>query len=229
MGIGIGLGIDLGAARAGASVPPWLAADPAGNLISYPNGRHYLDTPAGDWTFIVSGSEFPVAWSLLDQTAPNGEVEAWKYVEGGSGAGNKPWRAWVDKTKSLGTSPQTFTGSIYAKRGPGNNRNIGLVLQSPHDGDNYAEAMFDLSTGAVSLTGNADSATLLGTDCIDAGNGWWWCKLAATVAEPNATVNFAFYCALTSGADFTARVVFTGNGTSGLYLWRGRLAEGNEL
>lgn len=69
----------------------------------------------------------------------------------------------------------------------------------------------------------------LGTRCTDAGSGWWWCQIAATVAEANSTINFAFYCALTSGATFTDRVVFTGNGTSGLYLWRGRLAEGNEI
>lgn len=208
---------------------PWLDADPAGNLINYPNGRHYLDTPAGDWTFTVSGSEFPTAWDLLSATAPNGQTEAFKYIEGGSGAGNKPWNAWVTKTKSLGTSAQTFTGSIYAKRGPGNDRNIGLVLQSPHNGDNYAEAMYDLSSGAISLTGQLDSATLIDTECVDAGNGWWWCRIAATVAEANSEIAFAFYTALTSGANFTARVVYTGNGTSGLYLWRGRLAEGNEI
>lgn len=35
--------------------------------------------------------------------------------------------------------------------------------------------------------------------------------------------------ALTSGATFTDRVVYTANSTSGLYLWRGRLAEGNTI
>ena len=212
-----------------SAVLPWLVADPAGNLIEYPNGRHYLDIPAGDWTFTVSGAEYPTAWDLLNATAPNGQTEAWRYIEGGSGAGSKPWNAWVAKTKSNGTGSQTFTGSIYAKRTASNDRNVGLVLQSPHNGDNYAEAMFDLSSGAVSLTGNLDSATLIGTKCVDAGSGWWLCKIAATVAEVNSEIAFSFYTALTTGADFTARVVYTGNGTSGLYLWRGRLAEGNEL
>jgi len=220
----------LGSAGAGPALAAWLRPDPAGNLITAPNGANDQgSSPAGDWTFVVSGAEFPTAWDLLNATAPNGQTEAWRYIEGGAGAGSKPWRAWVDKTKSNGTASQTFTGSIYAKRTASNDRNIGLVLQSPHDGDNYAEAMFDLSSGAVSLTGNVDSATLLGTRCTNAGNGWWRCQIAATVAEANSTINFAFYCALTTGADFTARVVFTGNGTSGLYLWRGRLAEGNEI
>ena len=221
-------------ARAVASLlveatPPWLLPDPSGNLISYPNGRHYLDTPVGDWTFVVSAPEFPTAWDLLNATAPNGEMEAWRYIEGGSGAGNKAWTSWVAKTKSLGTSPQTFTGSIYAKRTASNDRNLGLVIQSPHNGDNYGEAYYDLTTGAISLTGQLDSATLLATDSLDAGDGWWRCRIAVQVAEANAEVAFSFYAALTSGATFNNRVVYTGNGASGLYLWRGRLAEGNEI
>lgn len=223
---------DMTEALAAAEVvaaAPWLWPDPPGNLIDYPNGRHYIQAPPGDWTFVSEGSEYPTAWDLNDATAPNGETEAWLYVEGGSGPGDKPWTFWADKTKSLGTSPQTFTGSIYAKRGPGNNRNIGLVLQSPHSGDNYAEVMFDLSTGAMSLQGQLDSATLIDSECIDVGDGWFWCKIVAEVAEANATVHFGVYQALTTGLTFTSRVVYTGNATSGTYFWRGRLAEGNEL
>jgi hypothetical protein len=104
--------------------------------------------------------------------------------------------------------PATIVGvqynlSVYAKIN-GRNRIVlteagGIVL-----------AIFNISNGTlVSGTGNIENV----------GNGWYRCSSNYTAAYTSATINLA---------DDSNNISYTGNGTSGVYLWGAQLVEGTE-
>jgi hypothetical protein len=104
--------------------------------------------------------------------------------------------------------PATIVGvqynlSVYAKIN-GRNRIVlteagGIVL-----------AIFNISNGTlVSGTGNIENV----------GNGWYRCSSNYTAAYTSATINLA---------DDSNNISYTGNGTSGVYLWGAQLVEGTQ-
>ncbi len=104
------------------------------------------------------------------------------------------------------TGQKTF--SVFAKQGPGT-RLLRLVDFNPTDGA-QSETYFNLSTGAV----------VSGTGTIRAfPNGWYRCSITTTT-----TVTSTYFISISSGNGVFS---YTGDNTSGLFLWGAQLEEGS--
>ena len=107
------------------------------------------------------------------------------------------------------TSGITYTASVYAKANGYN------YLFFNCDSAFNAKTTFNLSTGAISATGSG-SATI-----TSVGSGWYRCTITgvATASNSSATLFLQVNSTVTAATDDT----FTGNGTSGIYLWGAQL------
>jgi hypothetical protein len=103
-------------------------------------------------------------------------------------------------------SPYTVT--IYAKSNGRNWLNISFLSTA------NASAYFDLQNGVLGTIGAASTATI-----TSVGNGWYRCSMTATTAAGGNTL--AFYLASANNT-----LSYTGNGTSGLFLWGAQLESG---
>jgi hypothetical protein len=104
------------------------------------------------------------------------------------------------------------TASIYAKRANGI-RNVEINANALTN----ARAVFDLSSGAVGEVSN-------GTASIQSvGNGWYRCSVTG-VSAGGASTLFIQIATDTTAASST----YTGDGTSGIYLWGAQLEAGSK-
>ena len=134
--------------------------------------------------------------------APNGLQTADKIVENSSASTH-----YLAQSVAVTASPCVV--SIYAKAAERSFVSIGF------DGLN---AWFNLSTGDVGTVESGLTATI-----TPVGNGWYRCAVYRTVALA-ATKTFAAYIA---NADNV--VSYTGNGTSGIYLWGAQSSDSASL
>jgi hypothetical protein len=138
-------------------------------------------------------------------TSPDGTQDADKLVE--DTATNTH-----DMTFSASfTSGTAYTLSIYAKQA---GRNLRIYFPTGAFGFAFS-AVFDLSAGTatIALTGTVASIT-------NVGNGWYRCSITQT-ATASATSTFTLR--LIEGASTTS---YTGDGTSGIFLWGAQLEAG---
>ena len=136
--------------------------------------------------------------------SPDGATTADKLVEDTSTGAHYTYE------QKTGLTVTTYTWSIFAKAA---GRNWIYLTE----GNNVtATAWFDLAngvTGTVSGTGSP-SATI-----TNYGNGWYRCTMTATI------IASVFNCQVRMGtANGTGS--YTGDGTSGVYLWGGQLEAG---
>ena len=105
----------------------------------------------------------------------------------------------------------TYTASVYAKANGYNFLfiNCGTAFT--------AGTTFNLSTGAISAT-TAGTATI-----TNVGDGWYRCTVTGTATSSNAGTVFLQVNSTQAGA---TDEVFTGNGTSGIFLWGAQLEIG---
>ena len=141
-------------------------------------------------------------------TAPDGTLTADKLVEDTSVSVSHTIRESAAYNFISGT---TYTYSVYAKAGERSR----LKFQTSTSPSTTwpADAIFDLVNGVV-------VSNIYGTASIyAAGNGWYRCIItAAAVSTVSTTV--ATFLAATSGSSYT------GDGTSGFYLWGAQLEAG---
>jgi hypothetical protein len=108
-----------------------------------------------------------------------------------------------------------YTFSCYAKRASGS-RNVSVTLRAATFGSNM-RAIVDLSTGAVTAIG-----TVVESGATPIGDGWWrvWVTATATAsATSSVDINLA------DGAS----LAYTGDGTSGIYLWGAQLEQSSTV
>ena len=135
--------------------------------------------------------------------APDGTITADKLVEDTSVSNSHR----LLLTVNLPASVHTF--SVFAKSSERN-----WVRVTLFDGVTARQVWFDVSAGVVGTQSGATGQMQL----MD--NGWWRCSVTATgVASATAQANIAI-------ATADGILTYTGDGTSGLYLWGAQLEAG---
>jgi hypothetical protein len=112
----------------------------------------------------------------------------------------------------------TYTLSVYAK-------DSGRFLQlTPTLGAFSAGpfANFNLAAGTVSASGGGATASI-----TNVGNGWYRCSLTATATATTTTTLFLLLS--TSGTSLRFTPSYTGDGTSGIFLWGAQLSDSASL
>ena len=140
--------------------------------------------------------------------APDGDLTAYLLIETTATSQHLLRRT---NTPTL-TAGATYAYSVFAKSG---NRNLALQLFRDASA---AQAIFNLSTGAV-------HSISTGTASIQAvGNGWYRCSVVGTVSAGASTASFVDISILDGSFNFS----YTGDGTSGIYIWGADLRVSND-
>lgn len=163
------------------------------------------------WNDLTYSEEFNnAAWSKFDAsatanatTAPNGTTTADKFVEGTGSS--------IHRFNQGGAivSGQSYTFSVYAKA----SERTRLLLRT-NNGSADQDTYFDLTNGTiVSGTGTIENA----------GNGWYKLSRSLT-ATTSVSSNFICQLLLVNTGTNTS---YTGDGTSGLFVWGAQLNIGS--
>ena len=165
------------------------------------------------WNLFQFSEQFDnAAWTKVNSsvsanttTAPNGTLTADTLVEN---TANSTHIALQNPPGQI--SGNTYTASIYAKAA--GRSWIGLYNNAGGTGD----AFFDLSNGTVGTvsTGSAQIQSV--------GNGWYRCSITFV---PTVTGNFNIHLRIASADNVPT---YTGNGTSGIFIWGAQLVEGTD-
>jgi len=134
-------------------------------------------------------------------TAPDGTSTADKIVEN---TDNNSHRA---RQNANSTQNVEYTLSYYLKA---SERTKARIVA----GGLNASADFDLSTGLI-----IGSPTLCTASIVSAGNGWYRCAITYTQTSATSAIQLHLVAILNGAGDF----VYTGNGTSGVFVWGAQL------
>ena len=158
---------------------------------------------------ILQSEDFSTTWTNTNSSeqtnvivAPNGTLTGDKLVEDTANGVH-------DVLQSITlVASTTYSLSVFAKAAERTRfRVAGRIFGS---WSAFPEAVFDLSTGTV----------VSGTGTITAvGNGWYRCSVVGTTSATNAGINIALVSTGTT-------ISYTGDGTSGIYLWGAQLEAG---
>jgi hypothetical protein len=141
------------------------------------------------------------------ETAPDGQATADKLVEDGTASNNH--YAYTLATIAATT---VYTWSIYAKAGERT-----WLGMSAYDGSTHL-TYFNLSAGTVGTNASGNTASI-----ESIGDGWYRCVITRT---SGAGTTGAIECYLAEG---DSDITFSGDGTSGLYLWGAQLEAGSTV
>jgi hypothetical protein len=137
-------------------------------------------------------------------TAPNGTFTADKLVEN-TAVSTGHYAAPASISTAIG---QRYILSVYAKAAE--RTFIQLITTGPAPGGGNLIAGFDLANGTAGTPSSTATSTI-----TPVGDGWYRCSLAFPVSA-GTTAGIQIRISLTSG---TSPSGYTGDGTSGLFLW----------
>jgi hypothetical protein len=118
---------------------------------------------------------------------------------------------------SLTLTNAAHTATVYLKAGGYDFAE--LIIGSDGSYTKFATAYFNLATGAYVSSRNT-GYTVTAYSITPVGNGWYRCSLTTTT-DANSTGAFTITCGSTSNPVAS----FTGNGTSGIYIWGAQLEQ----
>jgi hypothetical protein len=154
--------------------------------------------------------------------APNGTTTADKMVE------DVNTNSHVVDQNGMGyalNAQQTIT--VYGKEAERKYLNVAAAVLGA--GVNYFVATFDVSAGTVIKSANALGGTLVSTSITPEGNGWYKCVVTGsfnTGSQIRLQIGISDSNNPTYGAD--GGVSYTGDGTSGIYIWGADLRPTNQ-
>ena len=159
----------------------------------------------------LRSEEFNTTWTTFRGSitpnaiaAPNGATTADKLIE--DTTANNTHGTYQFITVANGTQ---YTFSVFAKAG----ERTAVTIRAGLTGGEINAATFNLSTGAVISTGTGYTAQI-----VNAGNGWYRCAVTATSSATSSV--FVVTTAISGNNSYT------GDGTSGIYLWGAQLNTG---
>jgi hypothetical protein len=171
------------------------------------------------------------AWTKSNATvtanataAPDGSVTADELVEN-TAAGIRSLHQTLTTVSST-----TYSLSAFAKETSGSKRYLRLAISSTASVTLWAAASFDLETQLIT-TNAAGGGTVTTTSIVPVGNGWYRCTLTGNIGA-NADM-FAIVAVVENASVFTGsgrgRQSYTGDGTSGLFIWGAQLSDSASL
>lgn len=139
-------------------------------------------------------------------TAPDGTLTADKLVENTTSTSHQ-----VLSSSNSVVNGATYTSSIYAKA---SERNWLLVIY--FDGTTVRGRYFDLANG---VGGSNWPGTPVTNTITSVGNGWY--RITLTFAATSNACTLGYYLANADNSN-----IYTGDGTSGVFIWGAQLVEG---
>ena len=170
-------------------------------------------------TLLTYSEQFDNAvWTKNDSTitansaiAPDGTMTADKLVQ------NNANTTHLVKQGATTTNTNPITATVYVKAAE--RTNVTIQIQESTTFSRYAFCTIDLiagTSGIVTVAGGASSAS---SSCTPIVNGWHKCSLTVTLGgtDPNSQLVII---------DGTSLATYTGDGTSGIYIWGAQLEVG---
>jgi hypothetical protein len=114
----------------------------------------------------------------------------------------------------------TYTASLYVKA---KERSRGDIWFSSSDSANYVAASFNLTTGTISAA-NAGTGSGAVARIANIGDGWYRVSITGSIGGNLTTGRLVLRL-----ADNTGSIVYTGDGTSGLFLWGAQLEQSSTV
>jgi hypothetical protein len=174
---------------------------------------------------LLRSEEFQTTWSTVDAsitsdiiTAPNGTITADKLVENTVNTTHR-----ISQLVTI-ASPYTLSCSFYAKAGERNR--VGIWLRGASS-VNRTQVTFNLSTGLTSDLFNTGLFSGGVASMIAVGNGWYRCSVSATCAAGETAAQVVLY--LMNDTVTISNASYTGDGTSGIYLWGAQLEQSSTV
>jgi hypothetical protein len=182
----------------GGGCPSLLLEKQSTNLVSY----------SEDFTNAVWPKE-NLTISANSTTSPDGTQNADSFIENSS---NSSHQVYQGATVSAGA----YTASVFMKK---NTRQYGFLQIATDGAANRYTIVVDLDNGSVTATSTAGSPTGTSYKIDSMGNGWY--RLTVTATHTSGEVYSVFGLSNSANPTFTsvATPIYTGNGTSGLYVW----------
>jgi len=172
------------------------------NLVTYSS-----DFSNAAWT------KAAVSVTSTANIAPDGTQTAQLVVENTASA------AAHNVTATATGASTTNTLTMYAKQNTAGAKRWFYMYPQPPSGSAYA--VYDLSLGTVTATGNGGTTTYVGSTITAVGNGWYRCSITFTGTAGSVIVQHGL-----SSSGAIAGATYTGDGFSGLFIWGAQLEAG---
>jgi hypothetical protein len=181
---------------------------------TYVGGNGLIQTAVTN--LLLRSEEFQTTWAATRASvtansivAPDGSLTADKITEDTTATATHLLAQTGTLISIVGSR---YTYSVYAKA---DGRN--WIVLSP--GSTWGYAWFDISAGAVGTVIDGGGATT--ASITNVGNGWYRCVVSATAVDARGLQVLL--------ANANNVVTYTGNGTSGIYLWGAQLEQASTV